>query len=161
MRLTEKFFGISKTITQSLFGKPATLMYPQVPRVYSEATRGKVENEIEKCIFCRLCEKNCPTDAIGVSKEKNEWEIDSLKCCQCRRCVEVCPVRCLSMDNVYFSSVRTRADGKYARLLPPGVLPAYQKAKQAKSGKPKEVKSEAPATELGANQGGEEKEEQG
>ena len=138
MRLTEKFFGISKTLTQSLFGKPATLMYPQVPRAYSEATRGKVENEIEKCIFCRLCEKNCPTDAIGVSKEKNEWEIDSLKCCQCRRCVEVCPVKCLSMDNVYFPSVGSREEGKYLRVLPAGVVPAYQKAKEA-AGKPKEA----------------------
>jgi formate hydrogenlyase subunit 6/NADH:ubiquinone oxidoreductase subunit I len=162
MRLTERFFGISKTITQSLFGKPATLMYPQRPRAYSDATRGKVENEIERCIFCRLCEKNCPTKALLVIKEKNEWDMDSLKCCQCRRCVEVCPVKCLSMDNIYFPAVRTRADGMYPKVLPPGVVPAYQKAKErAKSGKPKEVKSEAPTTEPGANQGGEEKEEQG
>jgi formate hydrogenlyase subunit 6/NADH:ubiquinone oxidoreductase subunit I len=145
MRLTERFFGISKTITQSLLGKPATLMYPQRPRVYSAATRGKIENEIEKCIFCGLCARNCPTKALAVSKEKNEWDIDSLKCCQCRRCVEVCPVKCLSMDNVYFSAVRTRADGMYPRVLPPGVVPAYQKAKErAKSAEPKEVKSEKP-----------------
>jgi formate hydrogenlyase subunit 6/NADH:ubiquinone oxidoreductase subunit I len=119
MRLTEKFFGISKTITQSLFGKPATLMYPQRARVYSDATRGKVENEIEKCIFCRLCEKNCPTDAIGVSKEKKEWQIDSLKCCTCRRCVEVCPVKCLLMHNVYFPSVTERPAGLYLIVQPP------------------------------------------
>lgn len=147
MRLTEKFFGISKIITKSLVGKPATLMHPQRTRVYSEATRGKVENEIEKCIFCRLCEKNCPTAALSVAKEKNEWDIDSLKCCQCRRCVEVCPVKCLSMDNVYFPAVGTRADGKYPKILPPGVVPAYQKAKEkAKSGKPEEVKPERPGT---------------
>ena len=119
MRLTEKFFGISKTVTQSLFGKPATLMYPQRARVYSDATRGKVENEIEKCIFCRLCEKNCPTDAIGVSKEKKEWQIDSLKCCTCRRCVEVCPVKCLLMHNVYFPSVTERPTGLYLVVQPP------------------------------------------
>ena len=111
MRLTEKFFGISKIITRSLVGKPATLMHPQVTRVYFEATRGKVENEIEKCIFCRLCEKNCPTAALSVFKEKNEWDIDSMKCCQCRRCVEICPTKCLSMENVYFPAVRTRAGG--------------------------------------------------
>ncbi len=118
MRLTERFFGISKTITQSLFGKPATLMYPQRPRDYSEATRGKVENEIEKCIFCRLCEKNCPTDAIEVSKEKKEWQIDSLKCCGCRRCVEVCPVKCLFMHNVYFPAVTQRPAGLYLIVQP-------------------------------------------
>ena len=138
-----RFPGISRTLIKSLVGKPATLMYPQRKRVYTDATRGKVENEIERCIFCRLCEKNCPTKALAVSKEKNEWEIDSLKCCQCRRCVEVCPVKCLSMDNVYFSPVRSRAEGKYLRVLPPGVPPAYQKAKEeSKAVNPEEVKSE-------------------
>jgi hypothetical protein len=49
------------------------------------------------------------------------------------------------MDNVHFSAVRTRADGMYPRVLPPGVVPAYQKAKErAKSAEPKEVKSEKP-----------------
>ncbi len=140
-----QFPGISKTLLKSLVGKPSTLMYPQRKRSYTAATRGKVENEIERCIFCRICERNCPTKALVVSKEKNEWEIDSLKCCQCRRCVEVCPVKCLSMDNVYFPSVRTRAAGKYLTVLPPGALPAYQKVKEkAKSEEPKEAEPEKP-----------------
>ena len=142
MRLTERFFGISNTITRSLFGKPATLMYPQRPRVYSEATRGRVENEIEKCIFCRLCEKNCPTDAIGVSKEKKEWQIDSLKCCTCRRCVEVCPVKCLLMHNVYFPSVTERPAGLYRIIQPP---------KPPKT--PPDSPSGGPAAESGAKGG--------
>ena len=133
----KRFPGLSKTLIKSLVGKPATEMYPQKKKTYTDATRGKVENEIERCIFCRLCEKNCPTKALAVSKDKNEWEIDSLKCCLCRRCVEVCPVKCLSMDNVYVPAVRTRTEGKYLRVLPAGVVPAYQKAKEA-AGKPKE-----------------------
>ncbi len=143
------FPGLSKTLIRSLVGKPATEMYPQRKKTYTDATRGRVNNEIERCIFCRLCEKNCPTKALAVSKEKNEWEIDSLKCCLCRRCVEVCPVKCLSMDNVYFPSVRTRAEGKYLRALPAGVVAAYQKAKEV-AAKPKEVKlvePEAPQAE--------------
>lgn len=127
----KRFPGLSKTLIKSLVGKPVTEMYPQKKKKYTDATRGKVENEIERCLFCRLCEKNCPTKALAVSKEKNEWEIDSLKCCLCRRCVEVCPVTCLSMDNVYFPSVGSRAEGKYMRALPAGVVPAYQKAKEA------------------------------
>ena len=153
---------------KSLIGKPSTLMYPQRKRTYPAATRGHVENEIEKCIFCRMCEKNCPTTALAVTKEKNEWDIDSLKCCQCRRCVEVCPKKCLSMDNVYFPAVRARADGKYLKVLPPGVVPAYQKAREkAKSGKPEEVKfeepgaPEAPAADSSAKSVEKEKEEQG
>ena len=142
----KRFPPISHMIMKSLFGKPATLMYPQRKRTFTDATRGRVENEIEKCIFCRLCEKNCPTNALTVTKEKNEWDIDSLKCCQCRRCVEVCPVKCLSMDNVYFAAVRTRAGGHYARAVPAGVVPAYQKAKeQARSAKPADTPEKADA----------------
>ncbi len=127
----KRFPGISKTLMKSLVGKPATLNYPKEKRTYTDATRGKVRNEIERCIFCRMCERNCPTRALSVSKERNEWEIDSLNCCLCRRCVEVCPVKCLSMDNVYFPAVKTRAEGKYLRALPAGVVPAYQKTKEA------------------------------
>jgi ech hydrogenase subunit F len=116
----KRFPGISRTIMRSLIGRPATLMYPRRKRTYTEATRGRVANEIEKCIFCRLCEKNCPTTAIVVSKEDKEWQIDSLRCCLCRRCVEVCPKDCLSMHDAYFPPVRSRAEGVYLTVLPPG-----------------------------------------
>lgn len=119
-----RFPGISRTILGSLFGKPSTLMYPQRKRPFYPATRGHVENDIKRCIFCRMCERNCPTQALAVSKEKRDWQIDSLRCCYCRRCVEVCPVRCLTMYNTYFPPVATRADGVYVTVLPPGVEPA-------------------------------------
>jgi ech hydrogenase subunit F len=114
------FPGISRVIIKSLIGRPSTLMHPQRKRVFPDATRGKVENDIKRCIFCRLCEKNCPTKALAVSKESRDWQIDSLKCCTCRRCVEVCPAQCLSMYNVYFPPVGSRGDGIYVTVLPPG-----------------------------------------
>jgi ech hydrogenase subunit F len=114
------FPGLSQVIIRSLTGKPSTLMHPQRKRAYSTATRGRVENDIGRCIFCRLCAKNCPTKALAVSKENKEWQIDSLKCCTCRRCVEICPVKCLAMQNVYFPTVGSRGDGIYLTVLPPG-----------------------------------------
>jgi len=41
------------------------------------------------CIACRLCEKNCPADAIVVTD--NLAAIDSAKCTRCGVCVEKCP----------------------------------------------------------------------
>ena len=41
------------------------------------------------CIGCRLCEKNCPADAIHVID--NHAVIDEEKCLACGRCVTVCP----------------------------------------------------------------------
>ena len=94
-------------------------MYPQQKRRYPEATRGRVENEIARCIFCGLCEKNCPTKALAVSRRKRDWQIDSLRCCQCRRCVKFCPVKCLSMHDAYFPAVTSRAAGLYLVVGPP------------------------------------------
>lgn len=125
-----RFPPLSWTILKSLVGKPSTLMYPKRKRVYSEATRGGVENDIARCIFCRMCERNCPTNALAVSKETRDWQIDSLRCCYCRRCVEVCPVKCLTMRNQYFPPVQTRRDGIYITVLPPD-------QPIAKPGKPK------------------------
>ncbi len=116
-----RFPGIAQTIMRSLVGKPSTLMYPQRKRMYPPATRGQVQNDIVRCIFCGMCQRNCPTDAIVVTKESRAWQIDSLRCCYCRRCVEVCPVKCLIMHNTYFPPVQTRQDGIYVTVLPPGV----------------------------------------
>jgi formate hydrogenlyase subunit 6/NADH:ubiquinone oxidoreductase subunit I len=100
-----KIFVMAKTIIRNILQGPATLMYPKRKRAYTKITRGSIENEIEKCIFCGLCAKRCPTYAIAVSKENKEWVVDRLKCCVCNLCVEICPVKCLSTHNQYFSPV--------------------------------------------------------
>ncbi len=103
-----RIFVMAKTVTRNLFQGYATLMYPKKKRVFTKITRGRVENDIARCIFCGLCAKRCPTYAIEVVKESKDWEIDRLKCCVCNLCVEICPVKCLSMENHYFPPVRER-----------------------------------------------------
>ena len=43
----------------------------------------------ELCIGCKLCEKNCPSDAIHVVD--NVAVIDYSKCTSCGTCVSKCP----------------------------------------------------------------------
>ena len=94
-------FKISGLMLKSLFKKPATLMYPTVPREWEERTRGRIEIDSPLCILCGICSKRCPADAIRVDKPERIWEIDRMRCVQCNGCVEVCPKKCLHMDQRY------------------------------------------------------------
>lgn len=88
-------------VLSRLFRKPATQLYPIVKKEYFERTRGHVAIEVDKCIFCGICVRKCPTGAITVVKQDKSWGIERLQCIQCSSCVDNCPKKCLSMGNTY------------------------------------------------------------
>ena len=94
---------IGKMVLRSLFGKPATKMYPVIPREWTDRTRGRIEIDIDTCIFCGICSRKCPTDAIKVDKTEKTWTIERMGCIQCSCCVEVCPKNCLINEAGYTS----------------------------------------------------------
>ena len=85
----------------NLFKPPATSQYPFKPRKVYEADRGKVINNIDNCIFCGMCMRNCPSDAITVDRNARTWKINRFACVQCKECVTNCPKKCLTMDTEY------------------------------------------------------------
>ena len=95
------YLKIASMIMRSLGKKPATLMYPVVQREWKERTRGRIEIEIDDCIFCGICSKKCPTDAITVVRDEKRWTIERMGCIQCSCCVEVCPKKCLVNEAGY------------------------------------------------------------
>ena len=94
---------IGKMVLRSLVKKPATLMYPVIPREWKERTRGRIEIDIETCIFCSICSRKCPTDAITVNRDAKRWAISRMDCIQCSCCVEACPKKCLANKAGYTS----------------------------------------------------------
>ncbi|MDP4151866.1 MAG: 4Fe-4S dicluster domain-containing protein [Bacillota bacterium] len=108
-------FHIAKIVLRSLFSKPATGMYPFKKREYYLSTRGSIQNDIESCIFCGLCSKKCPANAIEVSRNDKQWSIDRFRCVTCNACVEACPKKCLVMKNTYTAPATIKSVDKFTK----------------------------------------------
>ena len=106
-------FSMAKTVLKSLFRKPVTTRYPFAPKEFMKGVRGKVSIEIEKCIYCGMCHRKCPTAAIVVNKNDKTWEIDRMRCISCSYCVEVCPKKCLVLDTRYTTPTTVRLKEKF------------------------------------------------
>jgi formate hydrogenlyase subunit 6/NADH:ubiquinone oxidoreductase subunit I len=88
------------TVMGSIFHKPATVLYPFVKIEVVDKFRGKLKFDQEKCIGCKICMRDCPSDAIEIEKvaEKKFKAIVSLdKCIYCGQCTDSCPKDALEM----------------------------------------------------------------
>ncbi len=52
---------------------------------------GKPVNDPSKCIYCTLCAKKCPQEAITVDRKAKTWELNDDDCVCCGTCQSVCP----------------------------------------------------------------------
>ena len=108
-------FSMSKLLIKSLFRGPSTGKYPNEPKVNYSKTRGKIDIEISECIFCGMCQRRCPANAIEVDREQTKWTIDRFRCVQCGYCVEVCPKKCLSMNTQYAAPASEKSKDVFTR----------------------------------------------
>ncbi len=93
--------NFTKVVIKNLFDKPVTRAYPYKKREYPDRTRGKIDIDIDSCIFCGICSRKCPTGAIEVKRDEKSWSIERFGCIQCGYCTESCPKKCLSMNQNY------------------------------------------------------------
>jgi formate hydrogenlyase subunit 6/NADH:ubiquinone oxidoreductase subunit I len=78
--------------------KAATVLYPFVKVTMPEKFRGRLKFTPEKCIGCKLCMRDCPSNAINIRKiadKQFEADIDCSKCIYCAQCVDSCPKKAL------------------------------------------------------------------
>ncbi|WP_019178476.1 4Fe-4S dicluster domain-containing protein [Methanomassiliicoccus luminyensis] len=82
---------------KNLFRRPFTTTYPAVPADLPPDNRGRVVWDMQKCIWCRKCERSCPSRAITTDKEAKTQTIVRHRCIGCNTCVEVCPTQTITM----------------------------------------------------------------
>ena len=51
----------------------------------------EVSRDYDKCIACRVCERQCANEAHYYLEEKDKLLADNGKCVNCHRCVSLCP----------------------------------------------------------------------
>jgi len=89
---------------RSLAKKPFTQKYPYEKPKVPFNLRGKVVHIPDRCIYCGICEKYCPSNAIKVDMKNRVWRIDHGRCLFCQQCEEVCK-EMVKKDAIKLSSV--------------------------------------------------------
>jgi formate hydrogenlyase subunit 6/NADH:ubiquinone oxidoreductase subunit I len=82
-------------ILKNLNNSPATRKYPFVLRDYYAGSRGRLQIDLARCIFCDVCERICPARAIVKHGSKKDPDVtvlyDPFACIYCALCAEKCP----------------------------------------------------------------------
>jgi len=95
---------MAREVLKSLFRKPATVLYPYVTVRMPDRFRGKIKFTSSRCIGCKLCMRDCPTNCITITKvgdKQFQAEFDLDKCIYCAQCVDSCPKDALSATAEY------------------------------------------------------------
>jgi len=92
-----RLFSIFKDILGNLVKGPVTRNYPAEKREPFPGERGKLVIDEKNCIFCGMCARKCPANALTVTRQPKEWKFERFRCILCGYCVETCPKKCLSL----------------------------------------------------------------
>jgi formate hydrogenlyase subunit 6/NADH:ubiquinone oxidoreductase subunit I len=93
-----------KEVVSTLFRKAATTEYPYTKAAMPKNFRGRLLFYPERCIGCRLCMRDCPSQAITIEKTGEKQfcaHIDLGKCIYCAQCVDSCLKKALEMTSEF------------------------------------------------------------
>jgi formate hydrogenlyase subunit 6/NADH:ubiquinone oxidoreductase subunit I len=96
--------AMMESVLGSLFKKPATIRYPFAKFRMPKDFRGQPRFHSEKCSGCRLCIRDCPAQAITITKvgeKRFEASIDLGKCVYCAQCSETCPRKVIEITTEF------------------------------------------------------------
>ena len=94
---------------------------------------GRVTLDQGSCIYCGLCARNCPENAITVDRATKTWTINHEECVQCGQCITKCPKKALSFQEPKAQGVINDGDCVFCTLCskkcPVGALTVDRAAK--------------------------------
>jgi len=118
-----------RELMKTMVSRPATIKYPYERREVARDYRGRILFTAKTCIGCKICERDCPSNAIKIIRLENDkctliyksalaekvvelplerkdnkkfkCVIDLGKCLFCAQCVESCPKKSLSSSANY------------------------------------------------------------
>ena len=120
------------SVLASLFKKPATMRYPFEKFVMPKDFRGQPKFLSEKCSGCRLCIRDCPAQAITITKvgeKRFEASLDLGRCVYCAQCAETCPRKCIEISTDFELAQIQR--GSLKIIFPNNAPPAAPRAEES------------------------------
>jgi formate hydrogenlyase subunit 6/NADH:ubiquinone oxidoreductase subunit I len=95
-----------------LFKKANTCKYPFVKCIPAEGFRGRQIYDINLCISCGLCSRDCPAKAIEMveveGKKRPLFLLD--KCIFCYQCAESCPRNAIKSTTFFELATTVKSD---------------------------------------------------
>ena len=96
--------------------------------------RSHIVNNVVKCVFCGMCERNCPAGAITVDRRSRTWRINLEACVNCGTCIDNCPRKCLSLGCYLGNRTDVTVHGappvRRSAIKPAPAKPAVQPVKE-------------------------------
>jgi formate hydrogenlyase subunit 6/NADH:ubiquinone oxidoreductase subunit I len=101
-----------REVLSHLFIKPATIKYPFVKAEVPAGLRGKQVYDINLCMSCGLCSRDCPAKAIEMvevdGKRRPLFHLDL--CVFCYQCAESCPRNAIKSSEFFELASTNKSD---------------------------------------------------
>lgn len=85
------------------------------PKPENKAVGGKPSADLNSCVFCTLCAKNCPAGALTVDRAEKKWELNEAVCVECGLCATKCPKKCISMGGAVETTIEKAYEPEVAK----------------------------------------------
>ena len=113
-------------VLRSAAHRPATRPYPAEPVRLPAAFRGKIRFFASRCVGCKLCQKDCPADALAINKVGDKrfeavFRLDH--CIYCAQCVDSCNKDALESTSEFELATLDRATLRVTFDAPPAPDP--------------------------------------